>query len=528
MPKNPPATQAQIEELVKLAASLPASTVGPRDFVKRIAVRAFSLDVSDSELLRFLKKQTAHRPGLSDMLAARFAYRTLIASCRRAALSSSPAGAAKNAVKTARLTLGRILSPVSVDDAGTPVLTPAKQIRARAALAVLCVEQLKSINGEKGWNTIMVSYPWLALRMGVSAPTAKAALNDLVDIGWIQEVGGQRPDSARRFKISGYLTPGQRSLVERVEDEDGRVIEPGQYEAIGALAGHPGDPGQKDLLVAAVTRSVNHPAWTYGEAPLGAKTWLLTLAQTAGVDPVQLGIPKRSIPALNRLKVEAGLDLLNGSEQGDTKSAEIDLPGRFTEALNSWAQKTGSFPAAAAAKEAYKTHAAARTDELARVRQLRADAGPEMDKLFGLAASIPKAEATAEKREEWVAGASRVIAAVTVTEAHRKALAYELKRRLKSRGYEKDAITLVANQVMANARPLLGPEESIPLAGEEQSVKTAWLRSAAGQMQGKTMRAGERDAFAMELLGRLRHRGYEKAMADRLVALILQDVDLAA
>lgn len=379
MPAFRTATPAPIEELVKIASSLPASTVTPRAFARAIAVRAFSLGLSDSELIGFLKKQTAHRPGLSDLLSDRFAYRRLIASCRRAALSSSPAGAADNAVKTARLTLGRILTPVPVDDAGSPVLTSVKQIRARAALAVLCVEQLRSINGEKGWNTILVSYPWLSLRMGVSWPTAKAALNDLVDIGWIRELGGQRPDSARRFKITGYLTKDQRGLVEEVKDEDGQVTEPGLYDAIGALAGRDNGPGQSDLLVAAVTRSVNHPAWTYGTEPLGAKTWLLTLAQAAGVDPVQLDVTKRPIPALNRLKVEAALDLLVASEQGDTNDVETDILGRLSAALDSWAIRTGAYEAAAAAKEAYKANAAARTDELARVGPPAAHRRPPRD-----------------------------------------------------------------------------------------------------------------------------------------------------
>ncbi|HEX9226481.1 MAG TPA: hypothetical protein VF885_07455 [Arthrobacter sp.] len=522
------ATPAPIEALVMTAASLPSSDVTAQAFVRGIAVRAFSLGLSDNELLRFLKKHTAQRPGLSSLLSDRFAYRRLIASCRRAALSSSPAGAAENAVKTGRLTLGRILTPVPVDDAGAPVLTPAKQIRARAALAVLCVEQMKSIQGEKGWNTIMVSYPWLALRMGVSWPTAKAALNDLVDLEWIQEVGGARPDSARRFKISGHLTKDQAQFVKRVKDEQGQVTEPGQFEAIGALAGHDGDPGQADLLTAALTRSVTHPSWTYGTDPLGFKTWLLALSLAAGVDPVQLGIQSRSIPALNRLRIRAGLDLLIGADQGDTNPAESDLPARLSGALNNWSKSMGAFDGATAAKDAYKANAAARTDELARVRQLRADARPAMEKLFGPVESIPDADTSAERQGVWLAGASNAMAKAPMAEAQRKALAFELKRRLRVRGYKGDAITRIVTQVMASARPLLGAEDTIPLATEDATVKSAWLKSAVADLQGRTMRAGERDAFEAELRGRLGRRGYDKPVAQRLANLILQDVALAA
>ncbi|KIC68687.1 hypothetical protein [Pseudarthrobacter phenanthrenivorans] len=522
-------TPASIEELRMLAASLPVSTVGPRDFARRIAVRAYSLGLSDSELIGFLKRQTAKRPGLSSVLTDRLAFRQLLASCRRAALSSSPAGRRKNAGKTARLTLGRILAPV-VAGADGVALSPARQIRARTALAIVCVEQLKSINGEKGWNTIRVSYPWLALRLGSSWPTAKAALNDLLELGWIHEPSaGLRPGQPRRFKISGYLNPDQRALVQRLKDNGEGVVEPGLYEAIGALAEQENEASQRDLLGAAVTRSVNHPAWTYGEAPLGAKTWLLTLARAAGVDPVQLGLPKRSIPALNRLMAEAGLDRLIGSAQGDTSAAESDLPGQLAEVLKTWAKATGAYEAAAAASAAYKDNAKARTDEIARVRKLRVDAGPAMDRLFGEVASIPAAGSSADRLNTWVAGASNAIAKVPpMTKDRRNALTRELKKRLKKRSYQGDAITLVAEKVMANARPLLGAAETVPLATDDPAVKTAWLRGVTGAMQGKAMQVGERNAFEAELKARFRSRGYERDKAGQMAALILKDVALAA
>ncbi|MEW1812997.1 hypothetical protein AB0284_20130 [Pseudarthrobacter phenanthrenivorans] len=529
MPAFQAVTPDPIEALVKTASSLPASTFSDRDFVKRVAVRAFSLGLSEDVLVGFLKKQTANRPGLPSLLSERFAFRPLIASCRRAALSSSPAGADDNAVKTARLTLGRILTPVEVDETGAPLLSPAKQIRARATLAVLCVEQIKSIRSEQGWNTIMVSYPWLSLRMGVSWPTAKDALKDLVAMGWIHEVSGARPDSARRFKISGNLRKeDQAPFVKQVKDEAGQVIEPGLYDAIGALAGNPGDPGQKDLLLASLTRSVTHPAWTYGTDPLSFKVWLLTLARVAGVDPVQLGIQKRSIPALNRVMNEAGLDLLIGSIQGDTTSAGNDLPAQLADALNAWADRAGSVAAAMAAKDGYKAATADRTKEIATVRQLRADARPAVDKLLGATGAIPAAGAPEDRRTRWVERASQVAATDPLVGVWKDALTWELKRRLKAKGYDRDAITLLASQVMSHAQPLLGTKETIPLAQEDPAVKTAWLQTAAREMQGRPMRPAERDAFEKELLGRLRSRGYEEPKAVQVANLLFKDVALAA
>lgn len=531
-----------IDVLVMTAASLSSSTVTPQAFVLALATRAFSAGLSENELLVFLKKHTGTHPGLSSLLSDRPALRRLLDRSRAAALSSSPAKAAENSLNTARLTIGRILTPVRTNADGVPVLTPAKQIRARAALAVLCGEQLKSIQGEKGWNTIMISHSFLALRMGVTRPTARAVMQDLVDLDWIQGVGVTRPDSAGRFKIGWYLTTAQKKVTKRVTDKQGRILEPGQHEAIGALAGLGGDPTEGDLVTALLIRSVTHPAWTYGADPISFKSWLLALASAAGVDPVQLGLPARSVAPARKVLTRAGLDLLNRVTVGDTNRADSDLSGRFTAALNAWAESTGAYAAATAAKDGYKANAAARTEELQRARQVRADARPVLEALFGPVESIPSAKATAVKsqaarnaayasKEEWLVGASGAIAQEPLIEEQRKALKFELTRRLKLRGYKGDAITQMVEQIMSHARPLLGTDEAIPVATEAPVVKSEWMAAATETMAGTILAEGERNAFAKELFARLRRRGYEKTMALRVVDRILpvqEDVSLAA
>lgn len=511
---------ALIEALVKTASAYPSTRATPSEFVKAVAVRAFSLGLTENDLLLFLKKQTASHPGLSDLLTNRSAYRRLVSSCRAAARSSSPAAAAGNSLKTARLTLGRILSPVpmlgaeqtdledgaEVDPKLVPVLTPARQIRARATLAILCVEQLKSIKGEKGWNTLMVSYPWLALRMGASWPTAKAALNDLVDLGWIREVGGHRPDSARRFKISGKLTREQGQVI----------VAPHLYDAIGSLAGLNDEPVQTAVLV----RSVTHTAWTYGDDPLGFRNWLVALARSAGVDPVQLGVQTRSMGRSKKALTRAGLDSLTRPSIGDT----TDVMDR----LHEWAQGSGSFEAAAQAKELYKAQAAERTDELAVARAIRAQAKIDAERLLGPVTNIPKAGPSRDRMNAWLQGATGVMGRKVLADAQVKAMTRELQARFKARGYEGDTVTRLAGIVVGAAGSLVGPDDSIPAAAAEPSEKQAWLQGMVEKVGGRTLPDDVREVAAKELNAKLKRRGFEKDKAAQLVGIILGEAGTRA
>ncbi|MCO4263762.1 hypothetical protein NG697_12655 [Pseudarthrobacter sp. MDT3-26] len=507
-----------IEALIKTASAYPSTRATPSEFVKAVSVRAFALGLTDKELTLFLKKQTASHPGLSELLANRSASRRLISSCRAAARSSSPAAAAENSLKTARLTLGRILSPVpmvtmwtepSEDGAETepvlvPALTAARQIRARGTMAILCVEILKSIQDEKGWNTLMVSRKWLALRMNVTVITVRAALDDLVAMGWITELGGQRPDSAKRYKIGGKLTR-----------EQGHVIDnPHLFTAVGSLAGLNDEPAQ----TAIVTRSVTHTSWTYGDDPLTFKKWLVTLAHAAGVDPVQLGVPARSMTPVRKALTLAGLTLSDGLRIGDDN--------HVMDRLNEWGHRTGSFTQASGAREAYKAQAAERTAELNRVREGRAKAKKDLEKAFGPVGLIPAVDAPVDRRNAWLKGAAQALSREPIIEDRRKALQYELTRRLKTRGYKGDVVIRLVEHLLSHAPALLA-EEAIPASTEEPAVKQQWLQGAAAAVSGRVMRSTERDAFSDEIFRKLRRRGYEKTKAQQLSGLILGEVHLA-
>ncbi|MET3142486.1 UNVERIFIED_ORG: hypothetical protein ABIB13_002203 [Arthrobacter sp. UYEF2] len=495
---------ALIEALVKTASAYPSDRTSPQAFVLAVGTRAFSLGLTENDLRRFLLKQTDSHPGLSDLLSNRFAFRRFLSATQSAAFSSSPQGAEKNALRTARLTLGRILSPVDVPE-GEPGLSAARMIRARATLAMLGDEQLKSIRSE-GWNTIMVSRPWLALRAGTSSPTAKASLDDLVSMGWIRPVGGVRSDSARRFKASGKLTRAQGQVIP--PDPDHLL-----YQAIGNLAGLEADPDQvadvaqlndEPNRVSELIQSVTHPAWSYGSEPLSFRTWLVALATAAEVDPSTLDVGSRYIPKARKALAAAGV--------GDTSG--------LTAALDSWAQQTGAFEAAAQAKATYKEAAAERTSELARVRAIRADVKAELDRLVGPVSSFPAAGSSRDLVNEWLHGATGVVARQVLVEARHKAMVRELGKRFSSRGWERDTAIKLTEIVMGKAGSLIGAEDSIPEATEDAAVKQAWLQGMAEKMTAHTLEDPDRDAARVELAAKLRRRGYGEK-AQKLVELLL-------
>lgn len=490
---------ALIEALVKTVSSLPSDRP-VQAFVLAVAVRAASLHIPENDLGLFLKKQTASRPGLSDLLSSS-AYRRLVTAARFAALSSTPEGADKNALRISRVTIGRILSPVELPE-GETGLSAARMIRARVVLGILATEQIKSVRSELGWNTLMVSHPWLALRMGASWPTAKAALSDLVRLGWIKEVGGSRPDSARRFKFTKRLTKAQ-----------GQVIKPDHlFRAIGSLALlEPNQVTETDQLnddpnrVPDLIQSVAHPAWCYGSDPLGSRAFLVALAIAAGVDPVGLDVGSRYISKAKKALESAGL--------GDTAFV--------SEPLNTWAARTGAFEAAAQAKATYKEHAASRTEEIATTRAIRAQAKVDAEAFFGPALRIPAAGTSRDLMNAWLQGATGVMDRKVLADAQVKALSRELAKKFKARGYEGDTVTKLAGIVTGAASSLIGPDETIPSAADEAAAKQEWLEGMVEKMAGRTLADEVRAAATHELIAKMRRRGFAKEKAGQLAGIIL-------
>lgn len=132
-----------------------------------------------------------------------------------------------------------------------------------------------------------------------------------------------------------------------------------------------------------------------------------------------------------------------------------------------------------------------------------------------------------DRRNAWLQGAAQALSREPIIEDRRKALRYELTRRLKLRGYKRDTATRVVEHLLNHAPALLGSEENIPASTEDALVKREWLQGAAATMAGRVMRSSERDAFSDEMFRKFRRRGYEKAKAQQLADLIVEDVHMA-
>jgi hypothetical protein len=131
-----------------------------------------------------------------------------------------------------------------------------------------------------------------------------------------------------------------------------------------------------------------------------------------------------------------------------------------------------------------------------------------------------------DRRNAWLQGAAQALSHEPIIEDRRKALQYELTRRLQLRGYKGDTQTRMVDHLLAHAPALLA-EESIPAPAEDPSVKQQWLQGAAATMAGRVMQPTERDAFTEEIFRKLRRCGYEKTKAQQLSGLILGEVRVA-
>ncbi|MDQ0000128.1 MULTISPECIES: hypothetical protein [Pseudarthrobacter] len=237
------------------------------------------------------------------------------------------------------------------------------------------------------------------------------------------------------------------------------------------------------------------------------------MAYSAGLDPVQLGVQTRSMGRSKKALTRAGLDSLTRSSIGDT----TDVMDR----LHEWARGSGSFEAAAQAKELYKAQAAERTDELAVARAIRAQAKVDADRLLGPVTNIPKAGSSRDRMNTWLQGATGVMGRKVLADAQVEAMTRELQSRFKARGYEGDTVTRLAGIVVGAAGSLVGPDDSIPAAAAEPAEKQTWLQGMVEKVGGRALPDDVREVAAKELNAKLKRRGFEKDKAAQLVDIIL-------
>jgi len=179
----------------------------------------------------------------------------------------------------------------------------------------------------------------VAVALGCEPQAAKTALRRAVAEGWLARVGGERRGVAGTFRL-----PQLRGAAVATADDHGGLI--------GALAGAGEHPAADVIL------SVRHAAWGYSF--LGHRAWTVALADAAGVDPVDLGVPARAAASLRRDLIRTGVPA-----GGPSFAEALDLLAPTADSDGGW-----SSPATrqVEAEQRRAARAAERTAEVARHR----------------------------------------------------------------------------------------------------------------------------------------------------------------
>lgn len=293
-------------------------------------------------------------------------------------------------------------------------------MRARQALAILGQRFLEKATVD-GFDTIVMGAPELAVEMGCTRATASSALNAAVAAGWLRRMPS-RKGSSPRWKLRQL--PGARGAVADAHSD-----------LVDALV-----EGDTDHPFAEVFFAAAHPAIGYGEDATGASVrvghfaWLVGLCDEGGVDPVEVGMTKRTLAKYRRVWLTA----VATSERGDTIR-----PG-----LDAWAAAHGSDFLKEAAADAYEAQRQARVAEVEAVRARRAKVRAALDTLLTVH-PVPKPDARVEKRNAWVQALAASVAASGVPDEMRADLEKALAGKLRARHYPDHVAAKVAAVVVA-------------------------------------------------------------------------------
>ncbi|ASR54820.1 hypothetical protein CBP52_06555 [Cellulomonas sp. PSBB021] len=187
--------------------------------------------------------------------------------------------------------VGRLLSPVPAG------VTPLVAQGARMAVVMVGLEALDRLTLERPESeridTPRLSRGVVAVRLGVSEPTAQKWLTAAERLGWL----GRGDHVIRGPGGHGSGHAGIRRLLQL--DADAGAIAWVHAELVDALV-----DGNEDAA-ATLVRSATHPAWCYR---VGHRHWLVALARAVNVEPVaRFGIPDRAVRSAVRGLDRAGL-----------------------------------------------------------------------------------------------------------------------------------------------------------------------------------------------------------------------------
>jgi hypothetical protein len=246
-------------------------------------------------------------------------------------------------VRAARQMAARILTPLESGGPGVaenpeqpdePKISGQRILGARHAIAVYGLEAIRSAH--TGKETILMGDGWLSVGRGCGINSALKSRHLVTKLGWVRLVSGGRAGLAPRLRMTRLTGQAKTVATEH-------------YDTIGRLAAQEDDGSD---LLASLLASATHPAWTYG--PIGVIGWLISVADAAGVDPVELGMGKQRIPIVRK-------QLRTLWELGDAVMDALDL----------YALDTGAFIARDRAVATRKEAAAARTAEVLAAREAK-------------------------------------------------------------------------------------------------------------------------------------------------------------
>ena len=376
----------------------------PHDTILAVTCLALTNDVPVSELRAWF---IANGPEPVKIVAKnRSVFGRLVASARsRVTRFSSPSGRARLRLAMSRRLVGCLLSHAGPDVG----LSSQRVEKARAALAVLGAEFLYRAT-EDGFDTVVFSADRLGVELGCTKRTANQALAACVELGWLQPMKS-RAGYPRRWKLRqltqdrGGVAWAHADLVEALVDED-----------------------DTNPFVE-VFRAVDHPAVTYGG--IGHRPWLVGLCVSAGVDPVDVGMTKRTVNKF-RAQWAAVVD-------GDT-----GLP--ITKCLDEYAKTTGAYALKDAAEDARQAEVDARK---AGVEAHRAKLAKVRDGLKLMLAEYPLPKPTARPvvKTAWAENAAAWLNDTRLPDDFRPLLAKALVKTMERKGYSSGTASTVATFV---------------------------------------------------------------------------------
>lgn len=398
-----------------LGPTLARHADNPSAFRVALAVtcRGLDADIAPQAIRLWLRSRGGDR--FASVTSTPRSFQPVLARARAKVASVSSSSARRGeAVAVARRLVGSLLTEVPA----SAKVSAHRQALARHALAVVGVALLDSIR-EKGWDTVMVSGPWLAVQMGVEERTARAALRTCVELRWLRVVQ-KRKGSAWRYDMP-------RLSAARGETADNFTF------AVDALVEN--DPTLDP--VAEMIALASHPAFGYG---LGSKTWLVALADAAELDAARFGVGKRMVPVLRRDWL-AALVTHTPDAEGDTTLPEV---------LDSYAETTGAKGRWSVAETARREAAEARRLDTVAARERKTKVHTALDRLLTVH-RLPKPDARVEHLQAWVRKMAETIAANGLPDEVRPLLAKALAGRMTRAGYEPEAAARVAEYITAGS-----------------------------------------------------------------------------